>query len=792
MSMLDRKLRRELVASGGLLGAIALIMAIGVSCFLALSTAHRNLSQALDDYYLAGRMADFTVDVRKAPESLLPELARLPGIHALRPRIQSAVTIDLENRPEPINGLIASLPDRQVPVINDIHLVRGGWFTERRAEEVIVNDAFAQRHGLHPGARIHVILNNRRQPLFVVGTAKSAEFTYVVGPGGLIPDPERFGVLYLKQSYMEETFGYDGAFNQLVGMLDPAERARPDEALSRVERVLDPYGVLGVVPRRDQPSHRFISNEIKQLGTISVLLPTIFLSVAAVVLNMLLIRLIDHQRTTIGTLKALGCSDGQVLRHYVSLGMVVGAVGGLVGIGIGSWLAHAMTGMYRYFFEFPRLDSRFYWDLAAQGMGISLLCSLAGAFQGARTVLKLEAAEAMRPRPPVQGGAIWLERISFVWNRLDSGWRMTLRNLNRNRFRTAAGAFAAAMGAALVVNGLLVNRSIRFLVDFQFEKVVRSDYDLTFKDERGLDALLEASRLPGVDRAEPMLGVACDFIHGHCRKRSGITGLPPDGRLTIPRNTATDAIRVPSAGLLMGKALAEILQAKVGDEITIRPIRGERLPRKARIAAIADGYLGLTCYADIRYLSRLIDEEFVISGVQLQVNPEPAVRGRLLHELKRLPSLQGFSERTQTIRNFTDTLVKTNTAALGILLTFSGVIFFGSTLNSALIGLAEREREVGTFLVLGYTPFQVGNLFLREALCVNLLGTLLGLPLGFFLFQGTAAAFSNELARLPIVTPPWIFLTTLLVGIVFTLIAHAVLQFKLNHFDWEQTLRTRE
>lgn len=792
MKMLNVKLLREVKASGGLLAAIALIMAIGVSCFLALNTAHRNLSGALVEYYDQCRMADFSLDVKKAPNSVLPELGKIPGVRGIRARIQSLVTIDLENRPEPLNGLVASLPDARQRVINDIYLVRGGYFTDRRAEEVLVNDAFAVRHNLHPGMWIHVILNNRRQPLFIVGTAKSAEFAYVVGPGGLIPDPERFGVLYLKHSYMEETFGFTGAFNQIVGLLEGTAKDQPTDVLDRAERVLESYGVLTTVPRKDQPSHRFISNEIRQLGTMSVMLPGIFLSVAGLVLNMLLIRLIDQQRTTIGTLKALGCSDFQVLVHYMQLGMVVGLVGGAAGVFAGSWMAAGMTVLYRYFFEFPALESKMYWDLAAAGMGISLACSAAGALQGARTVLKLEAAEAMRPRPPVQGGAVWIERIGFLWKRLDSGWRMTLRNLARNRFRTAAGAFAAAMGTALVVNVLLLNQSIRFLVDFQFEKVVRSDFDLAFKDERSYDAFLEARRLPGVDWAEPSFAVACDFTHGHRRKRSAISGVAPHATLTVPRDTRLDPVRVPSAGLLMGDALAEILDVKPGDYIVVRPIKGDRRVRTAQVVAVAEGYMGLTCYADTRYLAKLVGEESAVSGVQVMVDPSEASRAAFMKELKRLPSLESFQERKHLIRNFTDTLIKTNTTAVGILLMFSGVIFFGSTLNSALIGLAERSREVGTFLGLGYTPIQVGNLFLREALVVNVFGTLCGLPLGYGLFRMTAAVFSNELARLPLLTPPWVFIATVCVGILFTLIAHGILQWKLFYFDTEETLRTRE
>src|SRR5690606_5537408 len=98
------------------------------------------------------------------------------------------------------------------------------------------------------------------------------------------------------------------------------------------------------------------------------------------------------------------------------------------------------------------------------------------------------------------------------------------------------GIFAAAMGSALLVTGFILVGALTFMIDFQFQKINRSDIDLNFADERGLSALLEVQRLPSVDHAEPLLDVSCTFIHGAHRKRGGITGLTPNARLTIPRD----------------------------------------------------------------------------------------------------------------------------------------------------------------------------------------------------------------------------------------------------------------
>ncbi len=383
VGVLDRKLGRDLWAARGMLLAIVAIIAAGVSCFVALRSAYRNLGDARSRYYSRCRMADFEIDLKKAPISDLGVLEQVPGITEIRPRIRFFVTVDLDGVAEPLNGLVLSLPEpRHATIINDVVVRRGGGFTERRDEEVLVNHAFAEQHGIKPGDQIALLLNNRRQELHVVGTAISSEFVYLVGPGGLVPDPEHFGVFYLKQKYMEEVFDFDGACNQVVGLLAPEVRERPRPVLERAERALEPFGVASSTPRSEQISNRFLSDEIEQLGKFAVLMPIIFLGVAALVLNVLMGRLAEQQRTIIGTLKALGYSTGQVLVHFLKFGAAVGLIGGLAGCGLGYVMAGGMTNLYRFFFQLPALENRVFPEVFAIGLGISVVCALAGGAAG--------------------------------------------------------------------------------------------------------------------------------------------------------------------------------------------------------------------------------------------------------------------------------------------------------------------------------------------------------------------------------------------------------------------------
>lgn len=790
MSVLNRKLRRDLLSSWGVLLAILSIIAVGVACFVAMGSSYGNLRRAMSDYYARCQMPDFWIDLKTAPLPELEALAEYPGVAVLRPRIRFAAPVLLPDVQKPLNAIVLSLPDRREPVLADIVLRQGGYFTERRENEVIVNDAFARHHNLAPGDWIHLVLNQRRQELFITGTAISSEFTYLLAPGAIVPDPEQFGVFYLKRTFAESVFDMEGAANEVLGRLAPGGSLA--HLLQHAERELEPYGVLATTPRSEQISHQYLDLEIEGLRIFAVFMPVVFLGVAALVLNVLLSRLADQQRTVIGTLKALGYSNAEVFLHFLKFGTTVGVLGGLLGCLLGYLLAAGMTEIYRDFFEFPELIHHFFPWLHAAGVGISVVCAVLGSLRGTRAVLRLQPAAAMRPKSPPQGGSVLLERLGWLWKRLSSGWRSVLRSTFRNRMRTVTSVIAVAMGAAILVSGFMMALAIEHLVDFQFRWIQRADFELVFKDERGVAAWSEAQRLPGVDRAEAVLQVGGTFRHGHRVKKGGITGLAPDTRLTVPRDRQTRPIRIPVDGVAMSRTLAKDLGLELGDRLTFRPTQGLQREHELTVLEIADDYLGVAVYQDIHALSRLVGEELVLTGVQLAVDPKPEAVAALYRELRELPLLQGVHSRHDLITNLEETVIEHMAVFIGFLVLFAGIVFFGTILNASLVNLAERQRELATLRVLGYGPWQIGSLVLRESLVVTLAGTLLGMPLGYQLTIMMAWLYESEMFRLPVISGPGVYGVTLVLGLLFALITHLAVQRSIHRTDWLQALQAKE
>jgi putative ABC transport system permease protein len=199
----------------------------------------------------------------------------------------------------------------------------------------------------------------------------------------------------------------------------------------------------------------------------------------------------------------------------------------------------------------------------------------------------------------------------------------------------------------------------------------------------------------------------------------------------------------------------------------------------------------MAVYANIDYLSRLMGEEFAVTGVQLAVEPDYVARGSLNQTLKTLPAIQSVNVRADVIRNM-EFIVETQRIFIGFVVLFAGVIFFSSLLNSSLVGLGERRREVATLRVLGYNEWQVGGLFLRESLVINTAGTLLGLPVGYSLAWALSRVYDTEMFRFPLVSPPWVWYGTFAMGVVFAMVAHSFVQRSINHLDWLDASKTKE
>lgn len=783
---IETKLRRDLLRSRRMIGTVLLILSVGIACYVAMRTSQLNLESALARYYARCHLADVWIDLKKAPVLEVRERLQMPGIAEVVPRVTSLVSVDLSSVDRPVSGQLISLPERPAR-LNDLILVRGSWPDPGGDDELLVIQQFAVAHGLDPGDELHLILNNRRQAFRISGIVLSAEFVYLMSPGSIVPASEHFGVFYMPERAAADVFDFEGACNSVLLRLDPKVADAPRVLLDAIERSLTPFGVLAVTPRREFPSHWFISDELKQLGTTGLILPTIFLAVAVLVLNILIIRLVEQQRTIIGILKAFGYTNGQIRSHFLKFALTIGFLGGAIGAILGFVLSAGLTMLYREFYVFPDLVNSLSAEAHLVGFALAIGASGLGAVRGAGLAVRLHPAEAMRPKPPPMNRAVLLERFSFIWGQLDLGWRMVLRGLARQRARSAAGLLAALLASAIMLTSLGMQDALRFIVKFQFNEVQRADAGLVFHGEKPFGVVREVGALPGVDHVEPVLEVACSFVHGWRTRRGGITGIVPGSRLTVPRDRTGRAVPIPDDGLMMTRALADELQLRIGDLVTIKPVRGQQESFTMPLVSVVDSYLGLAAYANFYSLNRAIGEWDSVSSVSIALNRDESSSSRFARAVKGVPAVQSVNLVREQKREF-EALLATSNISISVLILFAGVIMFGSLCTGALITLSERQREIATLRTLGYHEREISRLFLRENLFLNLTGAMLGLPLGYALLILMSVAYQTEAFRIPVRVEEKTWLLTLLLAMCFTFFAQVFVRRAIRRLPWRQVL----
>jgi putative ABC transport system permease protein len=792
VNVLQRKLRRDFLTAKGMLAAVVAIVAFGVAALIGFQGTTNNLTDARDAYYAQCRMADVWVDLKKLPLSALPAIERIDGIAALRSRISQQVIVDLEGVAQPIAGRLLSMPSPRTPVINDLVLTAGNWFSGNGADEVIVSAQFAEARGLRLGDQLHLTMDGQRKALRIIGLGISAEFVYLIPPGGILPMPADYGVFYVTRPFAENSLGMSGAANSLVARLTPEARNAPEAVLQQLSARLHSYGVFAVTPLAQQGSNLSLGSELGGLATMGAMMPLIFLSVAALVLNVLMMRLAAQQRVVVGTLKALGYDNRTLFAHFIQVGVLVGLAGALLGALLGFGLAAILTDFYKSFFTFPALPNQLYPGLMLLAVSIALAFAVLGSLRGVSAVVKLEPAEAMRPPAPPAGGAILLERWPWLWQRFGFFWQVALRSLFRNRVRSLVGIFASALGTALLVSTFGLTDSLKYMVQFQFDKVMLADYEISFRNDLSAGSLAESRRLPGVLHAEPLFLVEATFVNANHRYQGAIIGVTPNATMTVPSNADGSPAPIPPQGLLMARRLGEQLDLSIGDPVWVLPSKGDQTPLQVPVAGFVDSLFGLSVYADYAYLNRLRGESAAVSSVRLKAAQTSAEHQDFLAELKRLPTLLNLQDTAEQRANMWQTFVVKMGSMANMLIVFGAVIFFGAILNGALISLIERQRELATYRVLGYHNTEVGAMYLRETLVINLSGILLGLPLGWWMLLGLNSEYKNDLYMMPTVITPSGWLWSIGLALAFVLIAQLIVQYRINRMHWNEALSMKE
>jgi putative ABC transport system permease protein len=787
ISALDRKLLRDLWEMKGQSAAIAAVVAAGVAMFVTYLSNFDSLQRTRAIYYETAQFADVFASLKRAPASLESRIAAIPGVEAVDTRVVADVTLELPDVAEPATGRLVSIPERGQPRLDRVYLRRGRWIDPTRPDEVLASEMFTEAHGFQPGDRIAAIINGRKRYLTIVGIALSPEYVYAIRPGEIVPDKRQFGIFWMGRRALASAFNMEGGFNDVA--LDLGRGASATDVIAALDRLTEPYGGLGAIPRSLQLSEWTLENELGQLQTFGFLVPVIFLGVAAFILNVALARALALQRQQIAALKALGYSNRQIGWHYVKWGLVIAGIGAVAGVAVGAWLGSRLISLYNQYFRFPLLDYHLSPNVAVASLVGSLVVAALGAQSAVRRAVRIPPAEAMRPEPPSRYRRSVLER---PWRRFKPALvtRMILRNLERSPGRTLISVVGLAFAVAVLFVGLAFLDVMDTLITREFDDAMRQDATVSFVEPRSSRATYAVERLPGVMDVEPMRMLPVRLRAGSRTRTLAITALPSRPRLNRVVDRGGRAMSLPPEGLVLSKMLGKILDVSPGDTVRVEVLEGERPVRDVPVAALVDDAMGLQAYMRIEAARRLMREGDVVSAAALTLDPDAV--DRFYSTVKAVPAVAAVSLRQVMLQNFRDTMAENMNLQVFLNVFFAGVIAFGVVYNSARVSLSERERELASLRVLGFTRAEISLILLGELAVLTVAALPVGAVIGYLLGQLIMTGFNNEVYRLSFTvsaaTIAWSFLTV----IAATLISGLVVRRRLDRLDLVAVLKTRE
>lgn len=812
---LDKKLVRDLQRMWAQALAIALVLASGVATLVLSAGAYQSLEETRSAYYERYRFADVFANLTRAPKRLEQQISAIEGVATVETRVWKASLLDIPDFAPPITGLVLSLPDHR-PMRLNLPYVRSGRFPETASSrEAAVNEAFAKAHGLQIGSEFSAILNGRKRKLTITGIVLSPEYIYAIGPGDLVPDDQRFAVIWMSEEALNEIFDLDGAFNSVsLKLLRGASEAK---VIERLDTLLKRYGGAGAYGRDDQTSHAFLDAELQQLRAMARILPPIFLFVSAFLINMTLTRLVALEREQIGLLKALGYGRLQIAAHYVKLVLGIAALGIVIGFGLGTYFGQGLTRLYQEFFHFPFLVFRRDADVYLIAAGLSAGAAVLGALRAVMSVIALSPAVAMQPPAPPRYRQLWTERLG-VFRHFSQLTMISLRHIIRKPVRAALTTLGVALAAALLVVSLFSFDSVDHMIDVSFFVSQRQDATLSLADENHERVVQAAQRLPGVMRVEPFRSVLVRMRNGQFEKKLAVHGKPKRPVLFRVIDRSLQPVNMPDYGLVVDTRVAELLHLERGDIVELEVLGGWRgaervadMPfvRSATIndetalfagglrgrvevpvTDIVESYFGISAYMSLPALNRLLDEGYMVSGVHLAYDKRQ--EDALFEKIKSTPAVASIGLRGVSVAKFRETVAQNISIMITIYVGLAMTVAFGVIYNSARIQLSEQARELASLRVLGFTNAEVSRVLLLELAILVIAAQPVGWGLGYAFAWLMIKGFSSDLYRVPLVVSSSTYAWASLVVLSSALVSALIVRQRIDSLDLIAVLKTRE
>lgn len=550
---------------------------------------------------------------------------------------------------------------------------------------------------------------------------------------------------------------------------------------------------LYVLTRETNTGYVTFENDSLIVKNLASLFPIFFFLIAALVCSTTMTRMIDDDRSQIGTLRALGYSRGAILAKYLLYAGSAASIGCMIGYFGGGYLFPLVIwNTYGILYKIPGFVSLYDPGLFVIALAASLASSAGVTYLACRSEMERMPAELIRPKAPEPGKRILLERITPLWTRLKFLHKVTLRNIFRFKKRMIMMILGIAGCTALVLTAFGIHDSVANIANFQFDDIQKYDISVTRSDEITPEWLASLEEDCG-DRMDTHAAVlmASGELTGHTATKSVylIASDDPDITDIIDLHLNGSAVAYPGAGeVVLTEKLASLVGAAVGDTVTVSVSDTDKA--QLRVSGIAENYVNNYVYMTGETYDRAFKADFEQKTLLLRV-AEGADDHALAAMFLNMDSVTSVSVVSDTRRTI-DNMMQSLNYVVALVLGCAGALAFIVLFNLGNINISERVREIATIKVLGFHARESGAYVFRESILLSMMGILCGLPLGVLLHAFVMAQIHVDMVSFKYVIEPLSFLLSVLLVVLFTVITDRIMRRKIARIDMAESLKSIE
>ena len=547
--------------------------------------------------------------------------------------------------------------------------------------------------------------------------------------------------------------------------------------------------------RLDNSGYNNIFDAIKTMSNIARLFPAIFYLVAVLISLTSMTRMIEEERIEIGTLKALGYTNMQIISKYIIYSLLACIIGGVLGMTVGLYLLPTIVwSLYSMIYNMPHFYCTYRFGIGLIGIILAFICIGGATLLVARKELKQMPSVLMRPKPPKNGKKILLEKISFIWKRFNFSHKVTARNIFRYKKRAIMTVVGIAGCTGLMLTGFGIRDSVDDIPSAQFNGIFKYDTSITLSNTNGLSDIEEY--LKNNESIENFVEVCATT--GELSKEStscNVTVFVPDSLdnynsvYNLIDYQTEEAISISNEGIIITDKAAKILGVTVGDEITF--IDGDDVQYQFKIENIAKNHVG-----HYVYMSKEIYENnfkpYKTDIVYLNTkNISDEAQNEILKNILNMDGVASVSSINALMQSVSDMLNTMNYVVI-VLIVASAMLDFVVLYNLANINIAERQREIATLKVLGFHDNEVDNYINKENIIFTILGIALGLILGTFLTSAIIGSIEIDVLKFIRNIKPISYVYSAVITLLFSFIVNFIIHFVLKKIDMIESLKSVE